>query len=147
MTGPGAAAPGRHTAYASPVRIAASLVLGLFLGMVGALVQSYVVYVGDTALPIGMVLVLLALLPIARACAWWTGSRWGATAFTAGWLSATLVMSTTTSGGDLVLTSGTRQMAYLVLGTMLLSAASGYPLLPDDDRPEPVTAAGAAADA
>lgn len=123
------------------MRVAACLVLGLFLGFVGAMLQTWTTSLGGATLPVGAVLVLAATVPVARACAWWVGSRWGAIAFSAGWLGATLMMGTQTPGGDLVLSSGTRQISYLVLGTMLLSAASGFPLLPEDDeKPAPVPA-------
>jgi hypothetical protein len=111
------------------------------------MVQTWTVPAGGQALPVGTVLVLAALLPLVRACAWWSGSRAGAATFAVGWLAATLMMGTTTAGGDLVLSSGTRQVAYLILGTMMLSAASGYPLLPEDDTPRPAAAQMAADDA
>jgi hypothetical protein len=117
------------------MRVAACLVLGLTLGAVAAMVQTWEAVVGGHRLPVGTVLALVSVLAVARACAWWVGSRLGAIGFSVGWLAATLMMGTTTPGGDLVLSSGTRQMAYLVVGTMLLSAASGYPLLPEDDGP------------
>jgi hypothetical protein len=129
------------------MRAAASLVLGFLVGVVGAMVQTWTVPAGGQALPVGTVLVLAALLPLVRACAWWTGSRAGAITFAVGWLAATLMMGTTTAGGDLVLSSGTRQIAYLILGTIMLSAASGYPLLPEDDTGQPDAAQAAAADA
>ncbi len=115
------------------MRVAASLVLGLFLGFVGAMLQTWTTSVGTITIPVGVILVLAAILAVARACAWWVGSRWGSIGFSAGWLGATLMMGTQTPGGDLVLSSGTRQIAYLILGTLLLSAASGFPLLPEDE--------------
>ena len=124
------------------MRAAALLVLGVFLGMVGALVQTGTTSLGSLTLPTGTLLVLATLVPLARAGAWWMDSRWGAIALSLGWLAATLLMGTTTSGGDLVISSGTRQVAYLVGGTILLSAACGYPLLaPEDDEPMAVAAA------
>ena len=114
---------------------AASLVLGLFLGFVGAMVQTYTPLVLGVRLPAGAVLALVAVVLVARACAWWSGSRLGAITFSVGWLVATLIMGSSTADGDLVLDSGTRQIAYLILGTMALSAASGFPLLPEDDTP------------
>jgi hypothetical protein len=117
------------------MRVASSLVLGVFLGLVGAMLQTFTMRVGSVALPVGAALVLIVTTSVARACAWWAGTRWAAVAFSIGWLGATLMMGTTTPGGDLVLSSGTRQIAYLIVGTMLLSAASGFPLLPEDDEP------------
>lgn len=124
------------------MRAAALLALGLFLGSVGALVQTCTTSLGSLTLPTGTLLVLATLVPVARAGAWWLDSRWGAIALSVGWLAATLLMGTTTSGGDLVISSGTRQIAYLVGGTVLLSAACGYPLLaPEEDEPVAVAVA------
>ena len=120
------------------MRILASLVLGLFFGFVGAMLQTYVVRVGTVPVPVGAALVLIALVLVARACAWWAGSRWAACSFSTGWLAATLIMATVSTTGDLVVTNGIRQMSYLVVGAMILAAASGFPLLPDEDEPAPV---------
>lgn len=117
------------------MRAAALLVLGLFLGFVGALVQAWQAWVGPALIPVGTLMVLACLVPVSRACAWWVDSRWGAISFSVGWLAATLMMSTQTPGGDLVLSAGTRQIAYLMGGTMLLAAACGYPLLSPQDEP------------
>ena len=125
------------------MRAAAALVLGLFLGFVGAMVQTFTPPVAGMRLPIGMALALVAAVLVARACAWWSGSRLGAITFSIGWVAATLIMGTESAGGDLVLSSGTRQMAYLILGTIALSACCGYPLLPEEDVPA-LPAAGAA---
>jgi hypothetical protein len=118
------------------MRAAASLVLGLFLGFVGAMVQTFTPRALGLRLPLGAVLVLVTVVLVCRACAWWSGSRLGAITFSVGWLAATLIMGSTTADGDLVLDSGTRQMAYLILGTIALSACCGFPLLPEDDTPE-----------
>ena len=119
-----------------PVRAAALLVLGLFLGFAGALIQTHTVTVGSVQLPTGAVLVVVSTVLVARAGAWWQGSRLGAVTFSIGWLAATLIMGSETAAGDLILSSGTRQMGYLIGGTMLLAAACGYPLLPADDTPD-----------
>ena len=121
------------------MRAAALLVLGLFFGFTGAMIQTHTLAVGSVRLPTGAVLVLVATVLVARAGAWWQGSRLGAVTFSVGWLAATLMMGSETGAGDLILTSGTRQMAYLIGGTILLAAACGYPLLPQDDRPEKLT--------
>jgi hypothetical protein len=118
------------------VRAAALLVLGLFLGFAGALIQTHTVAVGSVTLPTGAVLVLVTTVLVARAGAWWQGSRLGAITFSIGWLAATLIMGSETAAGDLILNSGTRQMGYLIGGTILLAAACGYPLLPADDTPD-----------
>jgi hypothetical protein len=113
------------------------VLVGLFLGAVGALVQAYQVHVLSTRVPLGTIVVLAALVPVARAGAWSMGSRAGALALSLGWLVATLLMGTQTPSGDLVLNSGTRQVAYLIGGTVLLSAACGFPLVvPEEAAPE-----------
>ncbi len=116
------------------MRSATLLVLGLFLGFVGAFVQGYELPVGSASFPTGLLLVLASLVPVARASAWWLGSRAGAVLFSSGWLVATLLMGTQTPGGDLVLASGWREMTYLVAGTILLGVACGFPLLPEDEQ-------------
>ncbi len=127
------------------MRAAALLVLGLFLGFIGAMIQTHTLSVGSVRLPTGAALALVAIVLVARAGAWWQGSRLGAVTFSVGWLAATLMMGSETGAGDLILSSGTRQMAYLIGGTILLAAACGYPLLPQDDRPDrPDGLAGAA---
>lgn len=118
------------------VRAVGLVLVGLFLGTVGALLQAYQVRVLGALLPLGMVVALAALVPVARAGAWSMGSRTGAVALSLGWLGATLVMGTQTPSGDLVLDSGTRQIAYLIGGTVLLSAACSFPLLvPEEPVP------------
>ena len=117
------------------MRAAFLVLLGLAAGTVGAMLQTFVVWVGDVPLPVGAVATVLVVVLMARAAAWWVRSRWGAIVFSVSWMAATLLMASTTPGGDLVLSNGTRQLAYLVLGAMLLAAASGYPLLPADDAP------------
>jgi hypothetical protein len=131
------------------MRAAALLVLGLLFGFAGALIQTFTVTVGSLRLPVGALLTLVAVVLVARAGAWWQGSRLGAMTFSVGWLAASLMMGSKTGAGDLILSSGTRQMGYLMGGTILLAAACGYPLLPADDTPErPVPAqAGAGAEA
>jgi hypothetical protein len=121
------------------MRVAALLVLGLFLGFVGALLQTYTTAVGSAQLPTGAVLALVAITFVARAGAWWQGSRWGAISLSVGGLTATLLMGMQTGAGDLILTSGTRQIGYMIVGTIVLSAACGLPLLPEDDQPRTST--------
>jgi hypothetical protein len=128
------------------MRAAALLILGLLFGFAGALIQTYTVSVGSVRLPAGAVLALVAVVLVARAGAWWQGSRTGAITFSIGWLAATLIMGSETSAGDLILNSGTRQMGYLIGGTILLAAACGFPLLPADDTPDQPVAARAGAE-
>ncbi|MCU0301928.1 MAG: hypothetical protein MUF35_10055 [Candidatus Nanopelagicales bacterium] len=124
-------------------RLLAALAVGLLLGLVGAAAQSWAPDLLGVRLPVGAAIGVVTAALVARACAWWVGSRAGAVAHSVGWLGATLAMGTTTPSGDLVLSSGTRQVGYLVVGSMVLAACCGFPLLPDDDTPEPALAAGA----
>jgi hypothetical protein len=118
------------------MRAAVLLVLGLLFGFIGALAQTQTVLVGSVRLPTGMLMALVATVLVARAGAWWQGSRLGAITFSVGWLAATLMMGSESAAGDLILSAGTRQMSYLIGGTILLAAACGFPLLPADDAPE-----------
>ncbi|HEX6888823.1 MAG TPA: DUF6113 family protein [Candidatus Nanopelagicales bacterium] len=115
------------------MRVTASALLGLVLGVLGALVQWWSPALGSVGLPVGAVLVVVVVALVARACAWWQGSRLGAVAVSVGWLVSTLVMATTSRSGDLVLSSGVQQEAYLIGGAMVLAACCGFPLLPEDD--------------
>ena len=111
------------------MRAVAIVVLGLSVGLAGAALQTHATTVGALTLPTGALLVLACIVPISRACAWWVDSRWGAVVFALAWLGATMAMATTSPGGDLVISSGNRQVGYLVGGSLLLAAACAYPLL------------------
>ena len=115
------------------MRAVTLVLLGLAAGVVSAMLQTYVLREGPVALPLGAAAAIFVVVLLARASAWWVRARWGAVVFSVAWLVATLVMGTTTPGGDLVLASGTQQVAYLMLGGMLLAAACGFPLLPEDE--------------
>ena len=112
------------------MRAAALLVLGLLFGFAGALIQTFTITVGSVRLPAGAVLTLVAVVLVARAGAWWQGSRLGAITFSIGWLAASLMMGSKTGAGDLILSSGTRQMGYLIGGTILLATACGFRCFP-----------------
>jgi hypothetical protein len=126
-------------------RLLAVALVGLLLGFAGAAGQWWSVSVLGVRLPVGALLGLVAAAFVVRASAWWVGSRAGAIASAVGWLAATLMLGTTSPSGDLILSSGTLQVAYLVVGSMVLAACCGFPLLPDEDAPEvgEVVAAGA----
>ncbi len=131
------------------MRVAALIALGLFLGFVGALLQTHTTLIGSVTVPSGGIVGVVAIVLVARAAAWWVGSRGGAVAVSLGWLTATLVMGSETAAGDLILSAGTRQLAYLVSGSMLLAAACGFPLLPlaDEDPALPGPASPGRVDA
>ena len=120
------------------MRAAALLVLGLFFGFTAAMIQTHTLGTAGS--------VRLPTVTRARSQLCWSPGRRlvgrgpaCARDLLGRWLAATLMMGSETGAGDLILTTGTRQMAYLVGGTILLAAACGYPLLPQDDTPEKLT--------
>jgi hypothetical protein len=98
----------------------------------GAILQAQRVQVGTVWIPTGFFVAIAVLVPLSRAAAWWLRSRLGAVYLGIGWLIGTLAMGTSSPWGDLILDSGTRQLAYLVIGAVLLAAAATLPLLDDD---------------
>jgi hypothetical protein len=114
------------------MRTAACLLLGALVGFCGAFIQTLVLASGRA--PLGAVASLIAAFLVARAVAWWAGTRAAGATFLAGWLAASIRMGTTTSGADLVLTNGTRELFYLGLGCVILSAAASFPLLPASQK-------------
>ena len=126
------------------MRIVASLLIGLVMGLVGGFVQTWVLPVAGFTIPSGMILVLATAVPVARAVAWWQGSRWGALAFLVGWVAATFALGITTPSGDLVLDDSPWQLAYLIGSTALLASAASFPLI---ERPDPAPLLEAPADA
>ncbi|MCU0284355.1 MAG: DUF6113 family protein [Candidatus Nanopelagicales bacterium] len=117
-------------------RLLAVAMVGLLIGLVGGVGQWWTLDVAGVGLPVGALLGIVTAALVVRACAWWVGSRAGAIASATGWLAATLMLGTTSASGDLILSSGTRQVAYLIVGSMVLAACCGFPLLPDEDAPE-----------
>lgn len=120
------------------MRALALLLLGMILGLLGAIVQAQRVHIGSVTIPIGMLVALGVLVPICRAAAWWMRSRFGGFCLAIGWLIATLAMGTSSPWDDLVIDSGLRQMAYLVLGSLLLAASATFPLI-DREAAKPTT--------
>jgi hypothetical protein len=106
--------------------------LGLLIGTVGAFVQAARLTLdspwGVVTIPWGVPFVWIVLLFAVRAGTWLVRTRWGSWAVLAGWLSATIALSTESPSGDLALSGGTRQMAYLIGGVILGSAAATLPL-------------------
>ena len=122
------------TEMAAPVasrslRVLALLVGGLLLGTAGAFVQADRLLVGGTAVPWGVVLVLVTLVLAVRGGAWLVRTRWGGAAVGVGWLAATLLFATSSPSGDIAITDGGRQLAYLALGVLLATIAALIPLV------------------
>lgn len=101
-----------------------ALLVGLLIGLVGAFVQAQRLLIGTVPIPWGTVLTLLVLIVAIRGGVWLLESRLGGWVLFAGWLIATVVMSAETASGDVALSGGGRQMAYLISGVILGAAAS-----------------------
>lgn len=117
-----------------PARIAAfaGLLLGGFVfGVIGAFVQAdRLVIEGDSTIviPWGVVVVLLALVAVIRGGAWLVRARLGGAMVFIGWIAATLLLAVESSSGDLALSSGGRQLAYLLIGAILGAGAATFPI-------------------
>lgn len=109
-----------------------AVVAGLVVGVAGAFVQAqrFVISVADSVviLPWGAVLAVVAMAFAIRGGVWTARARWGGWLLFLGWLGATLLMATETSSGDIALSSGARQMGYLLIGVVIGSAAATFPL-------------------
>jgi sulfite exporter TauE/SafE len=108
------------------------VVFGAVIGLAGAFVQAHRAAVdvpwGVLQVPWGVILVWAALLAAIRAGAWAIASRWGSWAVLLGWIGATVAMSAETSSGDVALSGGGRQLAYLLVGVVAGSTAASLPL-------------------
>jgi hypothetical protein len=108
--------------------VAAGLLVGAAIGLLGAFVQAQRLLVGSVGLPWGVALVWVALLLAVRAGAWAVGTRWAAWAVTVGWLVVSVLLSAESPSGDVAISGGGRQLTYLIGGVILASAAATMPL-------------------
>lgn len=113
-------------------RVIALLVMGMVIGCLGAFVQeetfSLDVLWGTVTVPIGMLIALAALTSSIRAGAWGSKTRMGSWAIFLGWLIATIAFSAKNASGDLIITSGLREGAYVLLGVILGAFAATLPV-------------------
>lgn len=107
----------------------AAFLAGLIVGTIGAFLQAARSLVAGVVIPWGTVLVLVAVLLVVRGAVEWTQGRWAGWAALAGWLGATVLFATQMPWGALVISAGGRQMAYLIGGVILGSAAATIPPL------------------
>jgi len=119
----------------------ASLIAGLVIGLMGAFVQAHrsVLVLGDRymVLPWGVVIVLAVLVVAIRGVTLGSKSRWSGWLLLAGWIAMTVFLASETAGGDIAISSGFRQWAYLLVGTVIGSAVAtlpGRPLRPTSVR-------------
>jgi hypothetical protein len=113
----------------SPVlAYAGAFVAGFALGLVGAIVAASRVIVRGVTVPVGLVLVLVTVLAVARGMAWFAGSRRGAALVALGWVVPTLAYLLLSPGGDVVLPDIPRTTWYLLGSAALLVLAMAFPL-------------------
>ena len=114
------------------VRVFFLLILGVAIGCLGAFVQEETVMfdtrLGTITVPIGMFIALAALTSSIRAGAWGSKTRMGAWAIFLGWVVATIAFAARNASGDLIITSGPRQAAYVLLGVVLGAFAATLPV-------------------
>jgi hypothetical protein len=119
--------------------VAALLVVGVVLGIAGAFVQAHRAVVegpwGVLVVPWGVPLVWLALVSGVRGGAWLVRSRWGSWSVAIGWIGSTIALAAETPSGDLAVSGGGRQLTYLIVGVVLVSAAASLPVPGRGDGP------------
>ena len=103
------------------------LLAGLVIGIAGAFLQGARVIAGGVTVPWGLVLALVALLVLVRAGVEMTSSRWGGWIVLLVWIAATVAFAAELPSGDLVISAGGRQMAYLLGGVIVGAAAATVP--------------------
>jgi len=108
------------------VALVGCLLAGVWVGVAGAFLQATRLVVGIT-IPVGLVLMLSALIVLIRALIEATNTRWAGWLAFAGWLATTVLFAAEMPSGSLVISAGDRQMAYLVGGVILGAAAATIP--------------------
>lgn len=103
------------------------LLAGLVIGIAGAFLQGARLVAGGVTFPWGLVLALVALLILVRAGVEMTSSRWGGWIVLLVWIAATVAFAAELPSGDLVISAGGRQMAYLLGGVIVGAAAATVP--------------------
>ena len=103
------------------------LLAGLAIGIAGAFLQGARILVGGVTIPWGLVVALVALLVLVRAGIEVTRSRWGGWIVLLAWIAATVAFAAELPSGDLVISAGGRQMAYLLGGVIIGAAAATVP--------------------
>ncbi len=99
----------------------------LLIGVAGAFLQGSRFRVGGVTVPWGLAVALIALLVLVRAGIEVTRSRWGGWIVLLVWIVATVAFAAELPSGDLVISAGGRQMAYLLGGVIVGAAAATVP--------------------
>lgn len=102
--------------------------VGLAVGAITAFTQAHRFVIGTVALPWGVVVSLIILLIVIRGATWLSLSRAGGWMVFIGWLVATVALSLETPSGDVAISGGNRQLAYLIIGAVAGAAAAALPL-------------------
>jgi hypothetical protein len=104
------------------------LLVGVALGSLLAFWQAARVILEQVSIPWGVVAAVIILTVVIRIAISMLGSRWAGAAVLAGWLIATIALSTRTPwAGDLIISAGTRQLVYLMAGVVAGAAAASVP--------------------
>lgn len=102
---------------------------GLVIGIVGAFLQGARLVIAGTVIPWGLVVSLIALVVLVRAAVDLTGLRWGGWLLLLAWIGVTVAFAAELPSGDLVISAGGRQMAYLLGGVIVGAAAATVPAI------------------
>ena len=103
----------------------AFLIAGILLGTVLAFWQAVRLVLGPLTIPWGAIIAVILLVAAIRLATNAAGSRWLGVAVFAGWLIATVMFASSTPwAADIVLSSGARQLGYLLGGVIAGSAAA-----------------------
>lgn len=117
----------RVSEHVRALAYAACLLAGLLVGIVGAFLQGARLLIGGVTVPWGLVLALVALLVLIRAGIEITGKRVAGWLVLLAWISVSVAFAAELPSGDLVISAGNRQMAYLLGGVVVGAAAATVP--------------------
>lgn len=108
--------------------VAASFVIGLLLGVIGAFVQAVRWLSPVGSVPWGAVLAALVVVILIRGAVVAAHTRWAGWLLLVGWLLATIGLAAESPSGDVALSGGGRQMGYLLATVILGSAVASFPV-------------------
>jgi hypothetical protein len=108
-----------------------AVIAGVLIGLTGGFVQAHrlIWNVGshNLAIPWGVVLVLFVLMIVVRSAAKVSRLRAGGWLVLAGWIVTTIYLATETRSGAIAVSSGTRQLVYVLVGVVVGSAVATLP--------------------
>lgn len=108
----------------------------MVIGICGAFLQGARLLVDAVTVPWGLVVALVALVVLVRAAIEITASRWGGWIVLVAWIGVTVAFAAELPTGDLVISAGGRQMAYLLGGVIVGAAAATVPPVDRLRRPQ-----------